>query len=86
MAKKDKGAKKAAQAQAEAAKEAAKAAQEQALAVQEANTMQENFAVDLAQENMGQVVAGGVADVPAPTAAVKKKRPASALSSQLGIE
>lgn len=63
---------------------AAKAAAEAQAA---ANNLQANFATDLKTENLGQVVAGGTADQmdTSVSAGVKRKKPASSLSSQLGI-
>lgn len=53
-----------------------------------ANNLQKNFAADLTTENLGQVVAGGTADQAAAGigTGLRKKKPASALSSQLGIQ
>lgn len=52
-----------------------------------ANNLQANFATDLKTENLGQVVAGGTADImdTASVSTVKRKKPASSLASQLGI-
>ncbi len=75
----DKAAKAAADAQARAAAsaEAARVAQE---------NMQRNFAADLKQENVGQVVAGGLADeLDLGDTLKKKKSAAGGLASTLGI-
>lgn len=75
----DKAAKAAASAQARAAAsaEAARIAQE---------NMQRNFAADLKQENVGQVVAGGLAEeVDLGDTLKKKKSTAGGLASSLGI-
>lgn len=75
----DNGAKKAAKAQAAAAASqlAAETAQK---------NMQANFATDLKQENTGTVVAGGTADVVASAESdLLKKKKATGLSSQLGL-
>ena len=52
-----------------------------------ANNLQANFATDLKTENLGQVVAGGTADMmdTSSVSTVKRKKPASSLASQLGI-
>lgn len=52
-----------------------------------ANNLQANFATDLKTENLGQVVASGTADQmdTASVSTVKRKKPASSLASQLGI-
>lgn len=66
-----------AQARAAASAEAARIAQE---------NMQKNFAADLKQENIGQVVAGGTADsLDVGDMLKKKKSTAGGLASTLGI-
>ena len=51
-----------------------------------ANNLQKNFATDLKNENLSQVVAGGGAESAAGvTTGVRRKRQSTALSSQLGI-
>lgn len=62
------------------------AAKAQAAAQLAANNLQTNFATDLTADNAAQIVAGGTADTADVVGGtVKKKRPASSLSSQLGI-
>lgn len=70
--------KKAAKAQAEAAAVAERARQAQ-------ENMQQNFAADLKQENIGQVIAGGTADVVGEDTLKKKKNASTGLASTLGI-
>lgn len=66
------------------AQERARQSAEAARLAQE--NMQKNFAADLKQENVAQVVAGGTATDITDTGDFKrKKKPAGALSSSLGI-
>lgn len=68
---------------AEAQAAAARAAEEGRVA---AANMEKNFAADLKQENLTQVIAGGSADTFGGESDLKKKRkPTAPLSSQLGI-
>lgn len=63
-----------------------KAAAAAAAAQEAANNLQANFAQDLKTDNVSTVVAGAGADaMQGDTSLVKRKRPGSALSSQLGI-
>lgn len=67
---------------------AARAAESQRQAELASQNIKKNFAQDLSQENLGQVIAGGTASATDPTASVetslKKKRPQN-LASSLGI-
>lgn len=75
----DNGAKKAAEAQARA--EASRVEAETAT-----QNMKANFATDLKQENIGNVVAGGTADANVASDLLKKKKSApAAMSAQLGL-
>jgi hypothetical protein len=67
---------------------AARAEQSRILAEQAAENLRENFAQNLANENIGQVVAGGTADMIDPGVMVEtslKKKQKQSLSSTLGI-
>lgn len=72
------------QAALKAQQDATRSAQEAAIAQR---NMQANFAANLAQDNVGTVVAGGTADVAAldTTDTARRRRQASGLSSTLGI-
>lgn len=51
-----------------------------------ANNLQANFATDLKDSSMGQVIAGGTAAESDALSTLRKKKPAGSLSSQLGIQ